>query len=90
VAVRIERRRRGGRIRHTVAPLPTLARQRRPPPEVHEQRVFDPDAVSRWLEAAGFVPRQLPGYPGLRKQPGRVVFVAVRAAPAPRAKPASA
>jgi len=78
VVVRIERRRDAGRIRHTIVTLPRLAAGPPPPMEVHDQRVFAPGAVVRWLRAAGFAPRRLSGYPGVPGQPGRAVFVAVR------------
>ena len=79
VAIRIERRRdRIGWVRHTVRTLPRLSGGPPPPIEVHDQRVYAPGAVARWLRAAGFTPRRLAGYPGVTTQPGRAVFLAVR------------
>jgi SAM-dependent methyltransferase len=78
VVVHIERRRRTGRIRHTIGTLPRLAAGARRHTEVHDQRVFAPGPVGKWLRAAAFEATRLPGYPGLPAHPGRVVFLAVR------------
>jgi hypothetical protein len=73
--------RRAGRVRHTIATLPRLSTGAERHTEIHDQRVFVADRVRRWLRTAGFEVRRLPGYPGLRAQPGRVVFLAVRRSP---------
>ena len=80
VVVEIKRRRRSGRIRHTITTLPRLATGTSRAVEIHEQRVFAPGPVEQWLRAAGFEVRRRPGYPGRFRQAGRTVFVAIRRA----------
>jgi SAM-dependent methyltransferase len=86
LAIRIERRRGAGRLRHTVVTLPRLGGGLPAPTEVHDQRVYAPGAVMRWLRAAGFAVQRLPGYPGLPGQRGRAVFIATRRVTSSRAR----